>query len=211
VLVLGFGNSACEIAIDLYEQGALPAMSVRSPVNVVPRDVLGIPVLELSLLLSRLPARIADAVSAPLIRKLTGDLAGLGLRKMPYGPLEQVRRDGKVPVLDIGTLGHIRKGHITVYGELDHIEGRHVHFCDGRQAAFDAIVAGIGYRRDDTIPGIDRDRFADAGLGPDRPAYFGRDGLYGCGYRISPAGQIRQIASDARKIAKHIAKKEKHG
>lgn len=29
VLVVGFGNSACEIAVDPYEQGALPSMSVR--------------------------------------------------------------------------------------------------------------------------------------------------------------------------------------
>jgi cation diffusion facilitator CzcD-associated flavoprotein CzcO len=41
VLIIGFGNSACEIAIDLFEQGARPVMSVRSPVNIVPRDVLG--------------------------------------------------------------------------------------------------------------------------------------------------------------------------
>ena len=53
---VGFGNSACEIAIDLYEQGAIPSMAVRSPVNIIPRDILSIPILELSLLLSRLPA-----------------------------------------------------------------------------------------------------------------------------------------------------------
>ena len=68
VLVVGFGNSACEIAIDLYEQGAIPSMAVRSPVNVIPRDVLGIPILELSLLLSRLPPRVADTVSSPLMK-----------------------------------------------------------------------------------------------------------------------------------------------
>jgi indole-3-pyruvate monooxygenase len=35
VLVVGFGNSACEIAIDLYEQGVTPFISVRSPVNIL--------------------------------------------------------------------------------------------------------------------------------------------------------------------------------
>jgi cation diffusion facilitator CzcD-associated flavoprotein CzcO len=60
VLVVGFGNSACEIAIESYEQGAIPSMAVRSPVNIVPRDILGIPILEVSLLLSRMPPRIAD-------------------------------------------------------------------------------------------------------------------------------------------------------
>jgi len=59
VLVAGFGNSACEIAIDLYEQGAHVSMAVRSPVNVVPRDIFGLPVQELSIFLSPLPSRIA--------------------------------------------------------------------------------------------------------------------------------------------------------
>jgi len=62
VLVVGFGNSACEIAIDLFEQGASASMAVRSPVNVIPRDILGIPVLELSLLMSAFSPRIADRI-----------------------------------------------------------------------------------------------------------------------------------------------------
>ena len=43
VLVIGFGNSAAEIAIDLHEHGAHPTLAVRGAVNVIPRDVLGIP------------------------------------------------------------------------------------------------------------------------------------------------------------------------
>ncbi len=104
VLVVGFGNSACEIAIDLFEQGAKPSISVRSPVNVVPRDLLGLPVQELSLLLDYLPPFIADALSAPLIKWKVGDIEKLGLKKMPYGPLQEIRRDGNAPVLDIGTI-----------------------------------------------------------------------------------------------------------
>ena len=189
VLVVGFGNSACEIAIDLYEQGAAPVMAVRSAVNVIPRDVLGVPVLELSILLSHLSPRIADAISAPLIRWLIGDIRKLGLRPKPFGPLEQISREGKAPVLDIGTIQHIRDGHIKIYGEIDHIEGDVVYFSDGRKEVFNAIVACIGYDRN----------------------YVGLvetegDGLYYCGYRISPTGQIREISSDAKRIAKEIIK-----
>ena len=78
VLVIGFGNSACEIAIDLYEQGAIPSMAVRSPVNIIPRDILGIPILEISLLMSRLPPRMADKLNAPLLRLMFGDITNLG-------------------------------------------------------------------------------------------------------------------------------------
>ncbi|HWB90887.1 MAG TPA: NAD(P)/FAD-dependent oxidoreductase, partial [Puia sp.] len=106
VLVVGFGNSACEIAIDLVEQGAFPTMAVRSPVNVVPRDILGLPIVKISLLLGLLPPRLADKLSGPLLRLLIGDITALGLKKMPYGPLEQIRRDLKAPILDIGAIEH---------------------------------------------------------------------------------------------------------
>jgi indole-3-pyruvate monooxygenase len=209
LLVVGFGNSSCEIAIDLHEQGATPFMSVRSAVNVIPRDVLGLPVLELSQWMSRLPPRLADQISAPLIRWLVGDITKLGLQRMPYGPMEQIKRDGKAPVLDIGTIQHIREGHIRICGDIDFIEGRTIHFKDGKKDEFDAIIAGIGYYRD--YPGImdvERGRFEDLEFPARQQKFFGKDGLYFCGYWISPRGQIFEIARDAQKIAKDIAKKE---
>ncbi len=128
VLVVGFGNSACEIAIDLYEQGAIPSMSVRSPVNVIPRDVFGIPVLQLSLFMNHLPPKVADAINAPLVRLLIGDITRLGLKKLPYGPLEQIQRDGRIPLLDIGTIRHIREGHIKICYNVDFITGKTIQY-----------------------------------------------------------------------------------
>ncbi|HEX5154075.1 MAG TPA: NAD(P)/FAD-dependent oxidoreductase [Parafilimonas sp.] len=209
VLVVGFGNSACEIAIDLHEQGARPSMAVRSPVNIIPRDILGIPILEISQLMSNLPPRMADTINAPLMKLLFGDITKLGLKKMPYGPFEEIEKDGNIPVLDIGTIKHIRKGHIKIHDNIDHIEGRTIHFSDGKKEDFDAIVAGIGYYRDYAeIINVDKSRFEDLKLPVDKQKYFGKDGLYFCGFRVAPTGQIREIASDAKKIAKDIQKKE---
>jgi len=208
VLVVGFGNSACEIAMDLFEQGATPSMSVRSAVNVVPRDILGIPILQLALFMNFLPPKLADKINAPLIRLLVGDITGLGLRKLPYGPLEQIEKHGSVPLLDIGTIAHIRKGHITVRGDIDYIQHKTVHFNDGSRDNFDAIVAGIGYYRDyaDIIE-VEHTRFDDLKASLDKQKYFGKDGLYFCGFWISPTGQIREIARDAQKIARDINRK----
>jgi len=209
VLVVGFGNSACEIAIDLFEQGANPSMAVRSPVNVVPRDLFGIPILRLSLLLSHLPPRVADAINAPFIRLRFGDINKLGLKKMPYGPYKQIQRDGNIPVLDIGTLKHIRKGHITLFNDIDFIQGSTVYFTDGKKENFDAIIAAIGYYRDYAeIVDVDKSRFEDLKVCVDKQKYFGKDGLYFCGFWIGPTGQIREIARDAQKIAADIARKE---
>jgi indole-3-pyruvate monooxygenase len=210
VLVVGFGNSACEIAIDLYEQGALPSMAVRSPVNVLPRDVLGIPILELSLAMRSLPPKFVDLINAPLLRLLVGDITKLGLKKLPYGPLEQIQKTASIPLLDIGTIKHLREGHILIHGDIDHIDGRNVHFADGKKEEFDAIVAGIGYYRDYTdIIDVDSSRFEDLKQPVSKQKYFGKDGLYFCGFWIAPTGQIREIGLDAQKIAKDIALKEK--
>ncbi len=209
VLVVGFGNSACEIAIDLYEQGSMPSMAVRSPVNIVPRDLLGIPILRLSLLLSRLPPRLADTINAPLIRLMFGDITKLGLQKMPYGTFEQIQKDGKIPVIDIGTIKHIRQGHINIYADIDYISGKTVHFTNGKKEDFDTIVAATGYYRDYTeIIDVDKSRLEDLKVSIKKQQYFGKDGLYFCGFWIAPTGQFREIASDAKQIAKDIAKKE---
>ena len=205
VLVAGFGNSACEIAVDLHEQGASPAMAVRSAVNVVPRDLLGWPIVELSAVLGIFPPRVADTISAPLIRSIIGDIALLGLKKKPYGPLEEIRRDQRSPILDVGTIGHIRAGHIDIFGGIDHIEARTVYFEGARKEAFDAIIAAIGYGRNYAqIVELDSKRIGEITAPIGKQKYFGLDGLYFCGYWISPTGQIRSIASDAKKIARHI-------
>jgi len=210
VLVVGFGNSACEIAIDLFEHDANPSMAVRSPVNVIPRDVFGIPILELSLAMKSLPAKFADTVNAPLLRLLVGDITKLGLKKLPYGPLEQIQKNASIPLLDIGTLRHIREGHISIHDDIDHIESKTVYFKNGKREEFDAIVAGIGYYRDyDQIIDVDKSRFQDLKQPVDKQRYFGKDDLYFCGFWIAPTGQIREISLDAQKIARDIAVKEK--
>ena len=57
MLVVGGGNTGAEIALDLAEHGATPTLSVRTPVNVVPRDFLGIPAQVTSLRMRPLPLR----------------------------------------------------------------------------------------------------------------------------------------------------------
>jgi indole-3-pyruvate monooxygenase len=209
VLVVGFGNSACEIAIDLVEQGAVVSMAVRSAVNVIPRDIFGVPVLELSLMLRYLPPRLADRISAPLIRGVIGDVAQLGLERMPYGPIEQMVKDGKAPVLDIGIVRLIREGKVRVFGGVDRIEEAAVHFADGRSEVFDAIVAGIGYERNcSQIVEAEEQRFDDLRVSAARQRFFGDDGLYFCGYWVSPTGQFREIARDAKRIAGDIGGRE---
>ena len=156
-------------------------------------------------------SRVADAINAPLMRLLFGDITKLGLQKKSYGTFQQIQKDGTIPLLDIGTIKHIRKGHIKIYGDIDFIEGKTVHFANGKKEDFDAIVAAIGYYPNhSSIIDVDTSRFEDLKVSINRQKYFGKDGLYFCGFWIGPTGLIREISSDAKKIASDIAKKNMH-
>src|SRR5258708_15164098 len=87
-----------EIAIDLSEHGAHAAICVRSPVNVVPRDFLGLPIVAWLLALNLLPLRVADAIGTLVSRIVFGRLEPLGLRRPPYGPMSQIPLRGRPPL-----------------------------------------------------------------------------------------------------------------
>jgi len=210
VLVVGFGNTAGEQAIDLYEHGAFPSLSVRSPVNVIPREVFGIPSLKLGLLCSFLPPDLADKMNAPLINYLIGDLTELGLRKSKLGPIQQINIQAKIPLLDIGTISLIRQGHIVVYGGIDHIEGNRVYFEGNKLNDFDVIILATGYTPNlERIIDLDRSVMEDLKKPMKKRQTNGKDGLYCCSYYISPTGMLREIGIEARLIAASIVREGK--
>lgn len=207
VLVIGFGNSACEQAICLHEHGAHPALSVRSAVNVLPRDIFGFPVLEVGKLTSMFSPKMADKINAPLLRLLVGDITRLGLKKSSVGPLEQIEKQKKIPLLDIGTIKLIRQGHIKVFGDILRIEGNNIYFEDKKEQHFDAIILATGYQQH-------LESFLPAEYLPDgdinkplrKQTGFGKDGLYFCGFYLSPMGMLREIGIEAIQIAAHITR-----
>jgi cation diffusion facilitator CzcD-associated flavoprotein CzcO len=206
VLVVGFGNSACEQAIDLVEHGAYTHLAVRSAVNVVPRDILGlVPVLQLGILMRHLPNRFADALAWPLVRLLVGDITRDGLKKLPYGPNTQIARNRRIPLLDIGTMDHIRAGRIKVHGNVARFTGDGVVFDDGSSLDVAAVVLATGYR-----PALDeflvewRQVTDQAGVPHVSGTPTALPGLYFCGQFVSPAGMLREIGLEAIRIAASI-------
>jgi indole-3-pyruvate monooxygenase len=207
VLVVGFGNSGGEIAIDLWEHGAQVSMAVRSAVNIIPRDLLGIPILSIGILQSKLPSSLVDAINAPILRFAIGDFTKYGLRKLPYGPITQIRHDGHIPLIDIGTLKLIKNGQVAVYEGIEEFTKEGVIFNDGKRASFDAVILGTGYR-----PSV-KTFLTDAPAGildedgiPLSSGYETKlPGLYFCGYYAAPTGMLREIGLEAKRISKSIA------
>ncbi len=209
VLVVGFGNSGGEIAIDLWEQGAQVGLSVRGAVNVIPRDLLGIPILSIGILQSKLPASVADAINAPILRLTIGDITRYGLRKLPYGPITQIRRDARIPLIDVGTLKLIKSGEITVYEGIKEFTEDGVIFTDEKQAQFDAVILATGYRPqvNEILNGISAAVYDENGKPFSSGCETGLPGLYFCGYYVAPTGMFREIGIEARQISASIAGK----
>ena len=203
VLVVGFGNSGGEIALDLANAGVDVTMSVRGPVQVIPRDLLGFPILSWAILYQRLPARLVDAINAPVLRLALGDFEKLGLRRAAKGPRRMVEEDGRIPLIDIGTLARIRDGAIKLRGGIARFTADGAVFADATSDPFDAVILATGFRPDlrRLIPDIEG-IFDPHGM----PLVTGRPtaapGLYFCGQIAVPTGQLREIGIEAERIAR---------
>jgi len=207
VLVVGFGNSGGEIALDMANAGIDVALAVRSAVQILPRDLLGLPIMSWAILYQHMPARLVDFINAPILRLAVGSIERLGLRRAAKGPRRMIEEDGRVPLIDIGTLDKIRDGSIKIRGGIDRLTREGVAFADATSGKFDAIILATGFR-----PDLRR-------LIPDEEGVFDRHGmprvtgratsapgLYFCGQTTSPTGQLREIGVEARRIAESASR-----
>ena len=201
-LVVGFGNSGAEIALDLSESGAQAAVSVRSPVRILPRDLFGAPIVSFALLQRPLPARLADAINAPFIRFALGSPGQIGLVEAAKGPAQMIAEDGKIPVLDVGTVAKIRAGDIKTHPGIAKFDAQGATFTDGRRADFDAVILATGFKPDYRALLPDALGALDANGAPkvaDRRT--SAPGLYFIGARAVATGQLREIGIAARRVA----------
>lgn len=202
VLVVGYGNSGGEIALDLARNRIDTTLSVRGPIQIMPRTILGISTVTLGEFQRKVPARLADLFNTPLLAVTTGNLGKIGLRRMAKGPRRLIAEDNRVPIIDTGTLGKIRNGLIKVRGEVASFTREGVVFHGSGLETFDAVIFATGFRTDlrGLLPGAGA--VLDAvGYPLISGAVCNEPGLYFCGTTVSPAGQLREIGIEAKRIA----------
>jgi putative flavoprotein involved in K+ transport len=207
VLVVGAGNSAAEIAVDLADAGARVDLSVRTPPNIVRRSTLGVPSQVFGIALRRAPERVMNPVSAALRRVSVPDLSAHGLPAPPGDGFTQFLRTRTVPILDHGFAAAVRAGRIRVVGEIARLDGPAVHLRDGRTLRPDAVVCATGYRTGlEPIVGhlglLDESGVPRVHGGetlPDLP------GLFVVGVTVELAGLLREIGREARAVARALA------
>jgi putative flavoprotein involved in K+ transport len=213
VLVVGSGNTGAEIAVDLVEGGARRVrLAVRTPPNIVRRQVGGTPNQVLAVGLRRLPPRFVDAVVRVAQRVTIGDLSRFGLPPPERGVYTRVIEDDVIPIIDVGLIALVKSGKVEIVGALLGFDGDDVVLSGHERVQPEVVIIATGYRRGleplvgplGVIDSRGKPVVHGARTHPSAP------GLYFTGYTNPISGMFRELGIDARRIAREVARSERH-
>ncbi|MFJ4999445.1 flavin-containing monooxygenase [Microbacterium sp. NPDC088619] len=157
VLLIGAGNSGCDIAVDAVHHAASVDMSVRRGYYFVPRYLFGKPSDTLNQ--GRpLPARLKQAVDSRVLRAFTGDPVRFGFPKPGYRIYESH------PIVNTMVLDHLGQGDLRIRSDIDRFDGSTVRFRDGTSDDYDLVLLATGYTLD--YPFVDRAHLHWRGAAP---------------------------------------------
>jgi Flavin-binding monooxygenase-like len=196
VLVVGAGQSAAEIAVEVSAVAERTFMSVRGEVHVIPRWI------------GRRPYDAADV--APLnqlpwrlLNLIYGRRAGRALGPVPASwPLPAHRLLEGIPIVSSDLLPVVRRGDIVVKRAIDRLIGARVRFVDGSEERVDHIVYATGYRI--SLPFLTSSLMSADGR--DLPLYrriapTGVGGLFFAGFVDAPGGLLQVVETQGEWIA----------
>jgi putative flavoprotein involved in K+ transport len=207
VLVVGAGNSAAEIAVEVADVATEVCLSVRTPPNIIRRDFHGIPSQLLGIALQRVPETVMNPVAGVLRRVSVPNLSAYGLPAPPGDGFTQFLRSHTVPILDHGFVAAVRAGRIRVVPPVESVRGQQLRMIDGSVLRPDDIVAATGYRPDlERLVGdlgvLDESGFPKV---HGTQTMAGAPGLYIVGISVELGGLLHEIAREARAVSSEIA------
>jgi cation diffusion facilitator CzcD-associated flavoprotein CzcO len=209
ILVVGAGNSGGEIASELARAGNANGnvtdvtIAVRSGANVVPREILGIPVQYLARYIGKLPRKAREAVVRVVGRIVEKRRGPPVLPRPAHGPLDAI------PLIGFHLVDAIRAGLVRVRGGIDRLTSTGAVFADGVTPAelpFDVVILATGYNA--ALAPLGQLIRADAkgfAVRRDRVESADHDDLYFVGHNYDATGGLFNIARDARIVADRIA------
>ncbi|HEY8754860.1 MAG TPA: NAD(P)-binding domain-containing protein [Candidatus Dormibacteraeota bacterium] len=149
VLVVGAGNSGCDIAVEASRHFGRALISMRRGYHFLPKTVLGIPAAELDR--PWLPTWAQRVFMRGMVRVIHGSNGRYGI------PDPDHRLFDRHPVVNSEMLHALRHGRVEYRPDIERYDGSTVSFVDGRRDAVDTIVWATGFAI--SFPFLDRDLF----------------------------------------------------
>jgi dimethylaniline monooxygenase (N-oxide forming) len=199
VLVVGAGQSAAEIAVEVSTVAERTFMSVRGGVHVIPRWIGRRPYDAADVApLNRMPWRLLNLIYGLRVTR------ALGARPASWPPPAHRPVEG-IPIVSSELLPAVRRGDVVVKPAIDQLSGSSVHFMDGSEERIDRIVYATGYRIN--FPYLSS--LLVSADGRDLPLYRRMvrpelPGLYFAGFVDAPGGLLPVVETQGQWIAAAI-------
>jgi cation diffusion facilitator CzcD-associated flavoprotein CzcO len=206
VLVVGAGNSAADIAVQLANHGARRIwLAVRTPPHLVRRAMGPVPSDIFLELFARVPASVVDPVIDRIKRLMWGNLSDYGFGQPPLGLKATVEQRGRIPTLADELVAAVRAGQVRVTAAVEAVLSDRVILSDATSVSPQVIIAATGFRKDlESLVGhldvLDVDGSPRGGF-----ACHVGNGMFAIGYGIPPRGPLRAIRLNATPLARQIA------
>ena len=141
VLVVGGGNSGCDIAVEAGQQATRCWHSTRRGYWYIPKYLLGRPVDQVndSIAALRLPLPMRQWLSQRILRLAVGDLTRFGLPR-PDHKLYETH-----PIVNSQLLYHVGHGSVVPVREGARFHRHSVTLVDGQEIEPDLVVLATGY------------------------------------------------------------------
>ncbi len=137
VLVIGGGNSACDVVSEAARVSECAHLSLRRGYWMTPKTVFGKPSIESPLM--QLPVFIQRALLRVLLRVVVGRYEDYGLPRPDHKIFE------KHPTISTEIFHYLKHGRIKPRPDIERFDGQTVHFKDGTSDEYDMIVAATGF------------------------------------------------------------------
>ncbi len=201
VLVVGGGNSGCELACEAAVHAASALLSTRRAYHVLPKFFRGKPIDECNelLLWLRLPLWARRVAGTAVNHLVLGPAWRTGVPKADHKLFESH------PILNSQLHHHVGHGRLQLRGDVKELAGNRVRFVDGRQDEVDLIIYATGYRV--SFPFVDA---AHLNWQDGAPRLFmnvfhpERDDLFCIGLIQPDSGQFGLVDCQAQLVARYV-------
>jgi len=136
ILVIGGGNSGCDIVSEAARVGACADWSLRRGYWFLPKTLIGVPTVEL--MHPWMPIRLQRTVMRALVYATVGPYEAYGLPRPDHAIFETH------PSVSTEALHYLKHGRIRVRPDVDSADDA-IRFVDGDTARYDLVVAATGF------------------------------------------------------------------